>query len=395
VSSDLAILGGAPAFTAASGTQRAYFPSRERFVAAFAGIFERQYYTNQGPLTDELERRLAVLLDARHVICVTSGTIAVMMAAEALGITGKVVLPGGVPPAPAQALAWTGIEPVFCDVDPETLQATPALMAEALERTDGVSAILGINLWGGAGDPKGLGVLANARGLPLIFDSAHGFGCVVDGARPGRVGRAEAFSFGPGKIVTATEGGCVATDDDDLAARLRNIRSSYGAGRPVDVVRTANGRMSEAQAAVALLSLDDYEANQRRNARLFHAYVAGLQNVPGLRVVHPEGASVSNHHCIVALVDAVEFGLDAATLVDVLTAENAAVARLLANGLHRTLPWGTAEQPAVQLPGVDAVTARAIRLPVGAGVSAEAASRICEIIARAHRAASAISARRA
>jgi dTDP-4-amino-4,6-dideoxygalactose transaminase len=388
MSGALAILGGDPVLPPSPPAELAFFPSRDRFAASFAGIFDRQYYPNQGPLADALERRLAEALEVRHAICVTNGTIGLMMAAEALGLRGRVIVPA-ISAAPALALGWAGVEPLFCDIDPVTLQPTAALVAEALRRagaTD-VTAIMGVNLWGGACEVAALATLARAKGLRLLFDSAHGFGCAVGGKPLGSFGAAEVFSLGRDKILTAIEGGCVTTDDDDLAARLRNIRSSYGAGRPVSVVRTANGRMSEAQAAIALMSLDDYDANRRHDSGVRRLYEEGLRTLAGIRLVPPVGVSASNRHYAVATVDEVAFGLDAAALVAVLAAENVAAQRCLGAGLHRTPPWGSRDRPAADLPGVDAVVATALRMPLGGAVSLAAAERVCETIIRAHRAA--------
>ena len=84
------------------------------------------------------------------------------------------------------------------------------------------------------------------------------------------------------------------TNDDDLAKRLRNIRSSYGAGPPVQVVKTSNGRMSEAQAAIGLLSLDNFSNIVARNEELFGLYRKGLADIDGLRLVAPVNVSRSN-----------------------------------------------------------------------------------------------------
>ncbi|MBV9523972.1 MAG: DegT/DnrJ/EryC1/StrS family aminotransferase, partial [Alphaproteobacteria bacterium] len=236
----------------------------------------------------------------------------------------------------------------------------------------------------------GLAALAEERGVALLFDSAQAFGSAVAGTPVGAFGRAEVFSFGRDKIVTATEGGCITTGDDDLAARLRNIRSSYGAGRPVSVVRTANGRMSEAQAALALLSLDDYAANRARNIAAFDAYEAALRSVPGFHLIRPAGVSASSYHHILARIEAAAFGIGAATLQKALAAENIAARLCLPAGLHRTPPWGRADRPAAHLPGTDAIAESVLRLPVGGTISPETATRIGAAIARIQAAAPAI-----
>lgn len=390
--SHLAFLGAEPAFKTPLPVGQLYFPSWERYEAAFRGIFERQYYTNQGPLTQELEAKLQEFLGVRHAICVSNATIALMMLPDAMGLTGKVVLPSFTFAASAQSLSWAGLEPVFCDVDPETHHITPETLAAAMD--DDVRAIMGVNLWGGACDLTAISEFARARGAQLYFDSAHGFGSSIDGVRLGGFGRAEVFSFHATKILNATEGGCVCTNDDDLAARLRNIRSSYGAGRPVPVVKTANGRMSEAQAAVALMSLEDFPENQRNNETLYRLYEARLAAIPGLTLVKPAGVTFSNCQYLVCRVDERVFGVPRDLLVDVLRAENILARRYFYPGVHRSIPYvHTLPQYLDRLPNTDQLCATSIQFPVGALVSDKDAGIVCDVLARAHELAREVRAR--
>lgn len=388
--STFALLGAAPAFEKPLPVGQLYFPAWERYEAAFRDIFERQYYTNQGPLTVELENRLQDFLCVRHVICVSNATIGLMMAAEAMQLRGKVILPAFTFVASAQSLSWTGIEPVFCDVDPATGQIALEQIEALID--DDVTAIMGVNLWGGACDPVGLEALARKHGIQLYFDSAHAFGCAVGDRKIGNFGQLEVFSFHATKILSASEGGCVCTNDDTLAARLRNIRSSYGAGHAVPVVKTSNGRMSEAQAAIALMSLEDFPLNQQNNLAQFQAYREGLRDIPGITVTPPSGVSFSNYQYLVCSIDAARFGLSRDQLVALLKAENVLARRYFYPGIHRCIPY--AEQfPWYQerLPQTDALCASSMQLPIGALLTLEDIARICQLLARAQQHASEIS----
>jgi dTDP-4-amino-4,6-dideoxygalactose transaminase len=389
---DFALFGGTPSFDEILPVGQMYFPSWERYTEAMRGIFERQYYTNQGPLTDALEDKLQQFLGVKHVICVTNATIGLMMAAQALGLKGKVITPSFTFIATAQSLSWAGIEPVFCDVDLRTQQLTPELIAPLI--TPDVSAILAVNLWGGSCAPAELSAWGQARGLPVYFDSAHAFGCRVDDVPIGSFGEMEIFSFHATKILSATEGGCVCTNDDVLAARLRNIRSSYGARHAVDVVKTANGRMSEAQAAVALMSLEDFSANRDNNARLFKLYEHGLADVPGLALVEPANVSWSNYQYLVCRFDADAFGISRDTLLQALKAENVLARRYFHPGVHRCIPY--AERPGVSaLPNTDLLCETGVQLPIGALVADGMVERICALIKRLQQAAPEICSRAA
>jgi dTDP-4-amino-4,6-dideoxygalactose transaminase len=389
---DFALFGAAPAFAEPLPTGQLYFPSWESYQEAFRGIFERQYYTEYGPLNQQLEQKLQQFLGVKHAICVTNETIAMMMLADAMGLTGKVILPAFAFIAPAQSLSWAGLEPVFCDVNPGTHQLDLELVASLID--EDVSAIMGVHLWGGACAPKALAELAKSHEVQLYFDAAHAFGCAVDGVCVGNFGRAEVFSFHENNILNATEGGCICTNDDELAARLRTMRSSAGAGKPVEVIKTVNGRMSEAQAAITLMNLENFPANQQNNRNLYHLYEARLKTIPGLHLVKPSGVSFSNYQYMVCQVDESEFGMSRDVLMALLRAENVVAQRYFYPGLHRSLPY-VQELPQYldRLPNTDRLSASCIQLPIGALVSAQSVERILNILGRAHHAAAAISGR--
>lgn len=380
---DFALFGAPPAFAEPLPIGQLYFPSWQRYEQAFQGIFERQYYTEYGPLNQQLEQNLQQFLGVKHAICVTNATVALMMLASALGLKGKVILPSFTFIASAQSLSWAGLEPVFCDVDPDTHQLDLKQVAAQIDIE--VSAIMGVHLWGGACNPKELEALAETHGVQLYFDAAHAFGCAVDGVHVGNFGRAEVFSFHATKILSATEGGCICTNDDELAARLRTMRSTAGADESVEVAKTVNGRMSEAQCAIALMSLEDFPANQKNNETLYRLYEAYLKAIPGLQLVKPGGVSFSNYQYLVCRVDEYEFGLSRDMLLALLKAENVNARRSFYPGVHRSIPY-VQELPWYldRLPHTDILTASCIQLPIGARVSAESVARICDILGKAH-----------
>ncbi|MBI5431137.1 MAG: aminotransferase class I/II-fold pyridoxal phosphate-dependent enzyme [Nitrosomonadales bacterium] len=390
---DFALFGAPPAFAEPLPIGQLYFPSWERYEQAFKGIFERQYYTEYGPLNQQLENNLQQFLGVRHAICVTNATVALMMLANALELKGKVILPSFTFIASAQSLSWAGLEPVFCDVDPDTHQLDLKQVAALIDKD--VSAIMGVHLWGGACQPRALEELAKAHGVQLYFDAAHAFGCAVDGVRIGNFGRAEVFSFHQDNILNATEGGCICTNDDELAAKLRVMRSSAGAGsKPAEVTKTVNGRMSEAQCAIALMSLEDFPANRQNNERLHRLYAERLAAIPGLHPVEPSGVSFSNYQYLVCRVDERAFGLSRDMLLELLKAENVNARRYFYPGVHRSIPY-VQQLPQYQgrLPNTDALSASCIQLPIGALVSAQSVEVVCNILRRAHRSALEIRAR--
>jgi len=389
---ELALFGSSPAFENILPVGQLYFPSWERYEIAMRGIFERKYYTNQGPLAQQLECRLQDFLGVKHAICVTNGTIGLMMAVEALELTGKVIMPAFTFAASALSLSRAGIEPVFCDVSAETHQIDINKIEPLLDSD--VSGVMGVNLWGGICEQVELVKLAREKGLKIYFDSAHAFGCEQGGIKVGNFGDVEVFSFHATKILSATEGGCLCTNDDQLAAKLRNIRSSYGAGEIVDVVKTSNGRMSEAQAAIALMSLDDYSENQQNNYQLFRLYEDRLSQLPGVRLVKPSGVNKSNYQYLVCEIEEQQFGVTRDMLMSILEKENILARRYFYPGIHHYDEYKNLSiRGNVTLPVTDRLCKQCVQLPIGALVSGEAVGKICDIISTSHKYATQIQAR--
>jgi dTDP-4-amino-4,6-dideoxygalactose transaminase len=380
---DFACAGGSPTFSSAIPVGQLYFPEFDKYEAAIRGIAQRHYYTNHGPLVRDLELRLEAYLGVRNALVVANGTLGLYLVALALGLQGKIIMPSFTFIATAQAFLLAGIEPVFCDVDPLTHHITPQTAEAVLE--DGVGAVCAVNLWGGTADVRGLEDWAGSRELPLIFDSAHAFGVQRAEGMVGGFGRAEVFSFHATKVMSATEGGCVCTDDDDLAERVRNIRSDNGIRRPVAVPLTVNARMSEAEAAIALMSLDDFDRRVANNRDIFEAYRSVLATVPGVRVVEPNGVVRSNYQSVVVQISETEYGLSRDDLWTVLRAEGVRGRRYFTPGTHRCVPFSSMRPQHIEaLPVTDGLCKTVLQLPVGAMVTPADAATIAGLIRDAH-----------
>ena len=318
-------------------------PGWDRVEVMLDGILARRYYTNHGPLAQALEARIADLRGVGHAIAVTNPAIALVMVMEASGLAGSVALSALAPRRCAQSLAWAGLQPRFCDVSP--LGGMTAATVRSGLGTD-TSAILSMCEAGdGTAGPEDaldeVAALAAGRGLALVCDESFG---------EGRRGVGLMTLAGQGDDAGAA---CILTGDAGLAARLRNIRSSYGAGRPVAVARTANGRLSEAQAAMALLSLETAGAAAAHAARLREIYRNGLA-----------GMQVSNHGGAVAVV---------------MEWRNAALARLQGAGWPARAPDALDPRAAGCLAAAEFV-AHAVLLPVGPAITEAAAAEMCRVL---------------
>jgi len=381
---DLAIFGNQPTFDKSFCVGQFNMPKWEKFEDVFNGIFSRRYYTNQGPLTEELESKLCEFLRVKNAVCVTNATLGLLMIVKALGLKGKVIIPSFSFISNAQSLLWAGVEPIFCDVDSNSYNISISTVEPNINGN--VSAILGFHTWGNSCHSKDLQQLATQKGIKLYYDATHAFGSIHDGINFGNFGDLEVFSFNATEILSATEGGCVCTNDDLLAEKLRNIRSSYGTRKTVSVPLTANGRMSEAQAAMALLSLEDFEKNRQRNKIFYEMYINELNDIEGIKFFIPEESNRNNYQNIVFEISEKKFGISRDKLLQILASENIICQKVFYPGLHRTPPFSDMYHEYINaLPTTDRLCDEVLQLPSGYNIDDNFIETICELIRLIHK----------
>ncbi len=371
----LAIDGGAPAFAQPLHVGRPNVGDPARFATYMQQVFENRWLTNNGPLVQELEARIAKDLDVKHCVAMCNGTIALEIAIRALGLRGEVIVPSWTFIATAHALAWQGISPVFADIDPDTHNLTAATVEPLI--TPRTSGIIGVHLWGRPAPIDELQLLADQHGLALMFDSAHAFRTSYRGRRIGGFGQCEVLSFHATKVFNTMEGGAVVTNDDQLAAKMRLMRNFGFAGFDNVVHPGTNGKMIEASAAMGLTNLESLDEFIAANERCYQHYASRFDGIPGLDLVLYDPAEENNYHYIVASVsDASATSRD--RLVEVLSAENVLARKYFWPGCHRMLPYR--DEIDVSLPNTDAVAARNLVLPSGPTLTPDDIDAICDIL---------------
>ncbi len=334
---DLAIFGGHPSFAEALHVGRPNVGSKELVLERIADLLDRRWLTNAGPLVRDFEARLADYLGVRHCVAMCNATVALEIAIRALGMEGEVIVPSFTFVATAHALQWQEITPVFCDIDPRTHTIDPARVESML--TPRTSGIIGVHTWGRACDVEALADIARRHGLRLMFDAAHALGCSGHGRRIGSFGQAEVFSFHATKVLNTFEGGAVATNDDDLAAKMRLMKNFGFAGYDEVSYIGTNGKMSEPAAAMGLVGLDSLSGFIAHNRRNHEAYRAGLEKVPGIRMLPPPAGEDSNFHYVVAEIDREAAGIERDDLVELLWAERVLARKYFWPGCHRMEPY--------------------------------------------------------
>lgn len=245
----------------------------EEEVEAVVKVLRNGPLTNAlgaGPMVTQFEGKFADFAGTKHAIAVNTGTAALHSAVLAAGVKhgDEVILPSFTFVATAEAVALAGGKPVFTDIDPQTYNIAPATIEKAVTRK--TKAILPVDLYGLPADIKPIRKIAVEHGLVVVEDSAQAHGATCDGSPSGAFADAACWSLYASKNITAGEGGLTTTSSDEMAEKLRMIRTHGEKSKYVSLILGCNYRMSEVQAAIGLAQLKKlpvFVAKRHRNAR--------------------------------------------------------------------------------------------------------------------------------
>jgi dTDP-4-amino-4,6-dideoxygalactose transaminase len=376
--SDLAINGAPPMFAEPLHVGRPNIGSHERFLRRASEILDRGWLSNNGPVVQEFERKIASFLGVRHCVAMCNGTIALEIASRALGLKGEVIVPSYTFVATAHALQWQEITPIFADIDPRTHNLDPDAVRRMI--TPRTTGIIGVHIWSRPAPIGDLQAIADEHSLKLMFDASHAFGCSLNGRLIGGFGQCEVFSFHATKFFNTSEGGAVATSDDDLAEKMRLMRNFGFAGYDNVVYPGTNGKMSEIAAAMGLTNLEDLDRFVATNRRNYDVYRRGIAAIRGLSILEYDESERNNFQYVVVEVSR-EFPLSRDRIVDALHAENILARKYFWPGCHNMEPYRTYYPHAgLVLPNTKDVAERVIVLPTGSAMSEHEVAGVLSIL---------------
>ena len=355
----------------------------ESFFEMAHGIFQRRWFTNSGPLVNEFEEALCQYLGVKHCIPVCNATVGLSILAHELTSSAckertEVIVPSFTFVATPHSLLWKNITPVFCDIDPQTHNLDPEQVVSLIGPQ--TKAILGVHCWGRPCCIDELQSIAEHHGIPLYFDSAHAFGCSHQNRMLGNFGRAEVFSFHATKFFNTFEGGAIATNDDQLARRLR-LTINFGFSG-VDSVETLgiNAKMNEISSAMGLSSLPSVSQFIQQNYENYLTYRETFQLIPGLTVEeYPESESM-NYQYIVVQVFEEESGFSRDELYEFLKSKNVFARRYFYPPCHKMEPYRSQRKEHGRLPHTESLSERILCFPNGTSVDPFAIRAVASMI---------------
>lgn len=275
----------------------------------------RSGWWSMGPCVAEFEREFAGLCGAKHAFAVMNGTGALHLALLAVGCGpgDEVLLPSLNFVAAANTIVHTGATPVFCDITgTEDLNVDPEDLAAAMSAS--TKAIVVMHYGGHPCNMDAILELAAERDVTVIEDAAHAPGASWQGRSCGTIGRVGCFSFFSNKNLPTGEGGMVVTNDDELAAEIRLLRSHgmttltwdrhRGHASSYDVVaRGFNYRLDEMRAAIGLVQLRRLRINNAARACVVARYRSAFAGAHGMSMPFaPTGDRDPAHHLAVVLL---------------------------------------------------------------------------------------------
>lgn len=383
-----ALLGHNPIFDKKIAVARPVLPEIEDLSEGLTQILHSRILS-KGPHVSEFEQMVAEHLVVKHAVAVSSCTSGLMLTYQGLGLTGDVVVPSFTFMATVSALRWAGLRPIFADVDRTTTNLDPAAAEAAI--TPATSAIVAVHNFGNPADLEELQQVADRHQVHLILDSAHGFGTLYRGEAVGPQGAAHVFSLSATKLLVAGEGGIVATNDDELAARVRIGREFGNTGNYDSISPGLNARMPEFNALLGQHGLRQLERAVRHRNSIADLYRAQLDFLPGVEFQEVREGNRSAYKDFSITIDA-RFGLTRDELEIALTAENIETRKYYDPPVHRQLAYQSFAPSEGELPNTDILASSILNLPIWSDMDPAVASGVCEAIERAHEFADEISA---
>lgn len=347
---------------------------RDEVLAAWREVLDSGRFV-LGPCAEAFERECARYLGVRDAIGCGSGTDALHLSLRALGIGigDEVITTPFTFAATAEAIVHAGARPVFVDIDPSTYTLDPNQVADAL--TPDTRAILPVHVFGQAAAMEPLQALAREHDLALIEDAAQAFGARRGSRQVGSIGTAGCFSFFPSKNFGGCgDGGLVATDSPELAARLRLLRN-HGAPRRNEHHEVGyTSRLDELQAAWLRLKLRRIDADNAARRSIALRYRSGLQQCAGVIVPVEDPAGVHIYHQYTILVR------DRDRLARELAAAGIDSALYYPRPMHRQPAFSGCRRTTLRV--ADDVAARCLSLPIHPGLANWQVELVVDVVHR-------------
>ncbi len=255
---------------------KTYLPNKEKYFSYIDKIYKNGWITNNGPLVQELERKLAEYLGVKNIVLVANGTVALEIAYRTLEIKDYAITTPFSFVATTSSLVTNGIKPIFADIDPHTLNINPENIKNAI--TKNTSAIVPVHVFGNGCDVESINDIAKENNLKVIYDAAHAFDVKYKDTSILNYGDISTLSFHATKLFHTIEGGALIINDDSLVQKARYL-INFGIENEESIPNLGtNAKMNEFEAAMGLCMLDEMEIIKSMRKEVYKIYKKELKN---------------------------------------------------------------------------------------------------------------------
>lgn len=282
-------------------------PPLEDFIAYLEQIWEKRILTNNGSFHQQLEQELCNYLKVPYLCLFTNGTLPLIVALQALRITGEVITTPYSFVATTHSLWWNGIKPIFVDINPETCNIDPDKIEAAI--TPQTTAIMPVHVYGNPCDTIRIQEIANKYGLKIIYDAAHAFGVEVNGESILKAGNISTLSFHATKVYNTIEGGALICHDEQTKKKIDYLKNFGFADETTIVAPGINGKMDEIRAAYGLLNLKQVNKEIEGRKQIAKKYCEGLKNTFGISFMNDLPGVHHNYSYFPIFIDAGLYGM--------------------------------------------------------------------------------------
>lgn len=356
---------------------RSSMPSMEEYIEEIRSIWDSHWLTNMGEKHKALQAELQKYMGVPAVELLTNGHMALELSLQAMNLQGEVITTPFTFASTTHAIVRNGLEPVFCDIDPETYTMDVTQIERLI--TDRTCAILPVHVYGNVCNIEEIERIAHKYGLKVLYDAAHTFGETYKGQGIGNFGDASCFSFHATKVFNTIEGGAVCYRDPDMGRRLYELKN-FGIHGPEEVDAVgANAKMNEFCAAMGLCNLRHVDEEISKRRAVVERYREHLEGVDGLRLNAQQPEVRSNYAYFPVVFDENLFGASRNEVMDAL-AQNGIGARKYFYPLTNTFECFHGKYDVDATPVALHVAKRVLTLPLYADLSMEDVDRICKIV---------------
>ena len=355
-------------------------PDLQEFNSYLQDIWDSKWITNNGSFHQQLEKALAEYLGVEYISVFTNGTLPLITALQALGLTkGEVITTPYSFVATTHSIWWNGLKPVFVDMEPTTGNIDPAKIEAAI--TENTVAIMPVHVYGNPCDIEVIQEIADRYGLAVIYDAAHAFNVKVNGRTILDAGDMNTLSFHATKTYNTVEGGALICHDARTKKRIDYLKNFGFAGETTVVAPGINSKMDEIRSAYGLCNLKHIDNAIAARKQVAQKYRAALANVPGISMFAERDDVTYNYSYFPIFVNEKEYGISRDTLYEKMKEHNVLGRRyfypLISNfAIYRGLPSATKEN----LPVATRMADEVICLPMHAGLTDEDVNRVLELV---------------